>query len=764
MRLAAHWKAFRRRRRLRIFLAAVLLGVLCGVTMIGLPLDDILINARSTLVREKAPQNIVIVALDDRTLSELGKPDTPRSADAQVIDRLFAAGASKVYLDRTYHFAEAPNEDAALLAALKRHSGKVAMGATFASSDPVGAPMSMLPAEKFRDHIEIVSLQMRNHPFNLNVRMPITSETIGGPVRSMAASLAEVEGRDGRLFSPNFGIALETVPIVSYIDVLNGTNLAIDFTGKKVVVAPFASVFQDTHPMPGHGDTPGVYFQVLAAYTLQNGMPVMLGWLPAMLVALAIGARSLVQGRQFNRTEILGLALLVLVAPGVFAQFGIQMQVFPALAASLLVGLRVRSLEKTRRVREQNEASGLPSLQALRVAKPQGGSLIALKIRNYAAINNVFGRPVEAELAQELVRRIRISDPDATIYHDGDLFLWTSTLANPLDLVEHLEGLHRIVRNGIIVDDHEIDLSFNCGVDIETGKPMAIRIGNVRQAAEEALRSEELVAIFEATSNDEQWEISLLSALEHAIDDGDVWVAYQPKLDLQTNRIVSAEALVRWTHPERGPINPEKFIGIAEQYHRIDRITRFVLDEAVATAASLRRMQEDFSISVNISAQLLRDQDLPRMISEALSAHGFPAEKLILEITETDRLEKSARTVSMMHRLVESGVQLSIDDFGTGNATIDYLRYLPAVEVKIDKSFVSNIETNKQDQLLVQSIIEMAHSLDRRVVAEGVENEAIIEMLRLLECDIVQGYHISRPIAFDELVRLIDAGFYRQAG
>jgi EAL domain-containing protein (putative c-di-GMP-specific phosphodiesterase class I) len=286
-------------------------------------------------------------------------------------------------------------------------------------------------------------------------------------------------------------------------------------------------------------------------------------------------------------------------------------------------------------------------------------------------------------------------------------------------------------------------------------QPIDKRIANALQAAEQAVREDELACVHDPSSKGVHWEISMLSALDRAIDAGYVWVAYQAKLDLASGRIKGAEALARWTDPERGPISPDKFIQIAEEYHRIDRITRFVLGEAIRTVREIRAIIPDFTVSVNISAQLLRFAGLADMIFDALRAENMPADCLVLEITETDRLDRSSRTYAMMQSLVDAGLELSIDDFGTGNATIDYLWFLPAVEVKIDKMFVESIASNGKDLLLIQSIIEMAHSLDRRVVAEGVENEQIMKELERLGCDMVQGYHISRPIRAAELASLV---------
>ena len=301
-------------------------------------------------------------------------------------------------------------------------------------------------------------------------------------------------------------------------------------------------------------------------------------------------------------------------------------------------------------------------------------------------------------------------------------------------------------------------------VNVEFDRTVSSRVASAMQSAEEAVRNDELVYQHDSRRHEAQWELSLLTQLDRAIDNGEVWVAYQPKLDVKSNRIAGAEALVRWTHPERGPISPDKFIRIAEEFHRIERITRFVVNEAVRSAVNLARLGYDFSMSVNISAQLLRNPGLPGMISEILAAHGLPPEKLVLEITETDRLDRSSRTFQMLQRLVQSGLRLSIDDFGTGNATIDYLRYLPAAEVKIDKVFIQAMEANKEDYLLVQSIIEMAHSLDRIVVAEGVETGTALEILKGMGCDTIQGYYVSRPVPFPDLIDNIERKQARMNG
>lgn len=723
------------------------------------PLEDFFVAARTKLRHEKASGDIVVIEVDDRTLGALRDRDVSPAFDAKIIENIMRAGAKNIFFNRDYSFSPKVPGAGDLTSVLRKYPGRVFLGAVGKAGADGSAPLALLPPREFREHSGLVSMTVARHPLNLGYSLPLSSPSVVGRLPSLAVAMAGVQPSDGRLFRADFAVDHTTIPKVSYIDVLEGRLDARKVVNRTFVLGLTSAATTELRPVPLGGFIPGVYFHVIGAETLKRGLPLDLGWIPAFLAAAVLVVTGVARGRSFKRVRLLGYTCLLVGLPFALDHFGVELDVLPAAIMVVYATLRGRALDKIKDVSETNAASGLPSLQALRaITEPSPGLMVALKIRNYAGILRSFERPIEAELATEIQRRIRISEPDVMIYHEGGMFVWISNLPDTVELFENLEGLHRIVQNGIVIDGTEIDVGFNCGLDSEKSLPVANRIAAAMQSAEEAVRSDELVCHHDGGGRGEvQWEISLLASLDRAIDNGEVWVAFQPKYDLGRNMIVGAEALARWTHPERGPISPEKFIGIAEEYHRIERITRFVLDKAIRGAATLVRAGHDFTISVNISAQLLRNPRLPRMISEALAAHDLAPKHLILEITETDRLDRSAKTVEMMEELVSAGLRISIDDFGTGNATIDYLRYLPASEVKIDKVFIRDIDTNPGDHLLVQSIIEMAHSLGRLVVAEGVETPQSIAILRSLNCDQVQGYHISRPVPFQDLCERLSA-------
>jgi diguanylate cyclase (GGDEF)-like protein len=237
--------------------------------------------------------------------------------------------------------------------------------------------------------------------------------------------------------------------------------------------------------------------------------------------------------------------------------------------------------------------------------------------------------------------------------------------------------------------------------------------------------------------------LSLESDLRRAVGSGQFEVRYQPVVRLATNEVVGCEALVRWYHPERGLIMPETFIGIAEETGCIIAIDRWVLREACATAARMRRTVADFRVAINMSSRDLRETDLPDAVAAALAEHRLPACALTVEITETVALDDSVLPV--LRRLQALGVDIALDDFGIGYSSLSYLKRLPVSVLKVDRSFVRDIVSNPYDQAIVASVVAIARSLGFRVVAEGLEDQAQVEYVRKLGCDEAQGYWFGRP-------------------
>ena len=221
---------------------------------------------------------------------------------------------------------------------------------------------------------------------------------------------------------------------------------------------------------------------------------------------------------------------------------------------------------------------------------------------------------------------------------------------------------------------------------------------------------------------------------------------YQPKIDVETGAIFGAEALVRWEHPTRGLLYPDAFLPVVEQSGLMNAVTRLVLESAVLQLASWRAAGLDISVAVNLSASDLLDESLAERIAGLLAEHAVPATALELEITESVIMIDPKRAREVLEALRALGLRIAVDDYGTGYCALAYLRDLPIDELKIDRSFIANVTTDRRSAAIVRSTIELAHALSLKVVAEGIEHEQALAALAAFGCDYAQGYHFSRPL------------------
>jgi EAL domain-containing protein (putative c-di-GMP-specific phosphodiesterase class I) len=243
--------------------------------------------------------------------------------------------------------------------------------------------------------------------------------------------------------------------------------------------------------------------------------------------------------------------------------------------------------------------------------------------------------------------------------------------------------------------------------------------------------------------------LSLLSDVRRALAAGEVIVHYQPKVRTSDASVWGAEALVRWQHPELGLLAPVAFVPAVEQTQLISAMTRHVLERSIAQCATWREAGWDLSVAVNLSARNLLDRGLPGEIERMLTAFHLPADALELEITERMIMSDPDRAIAILTRLSDLGMRLSIDDFGTGYSSLANLKRLPISELKIDRSFVTPMLQDDSDLIIVRSTINLGHDLGLEVIGEGVEDEATLQRLSSLGCDLAQGYHISRPLPAD---------------
>lgn len=241
--------------------------------------------------------------------------------------------------------------------------------------------------------------------------------------------------------------------------------------------------------------------------------------------------------------------------------------------------------------------------------------------------------------------------------------------------------------------------------------------------------------------------LTLVGELKHALRADELEIFYQPQLEVKQDLVIGVEALVRWEHPRHGFISPAEFIPVAEKTGVIKQLTAWVLERAIKDTASWYEQGIFLRVSVNLSAKNLQESDLPAQVISLLAKYNLPPEAIALEITETAMMHDPARALKIITELHDFGIRLSVDDFGTGYSSLAYLKQLPVAEIKIDRSFVGEMLRNTDDQVIVNTTLNMSHNLGLEVVAEGVEDERTLLALKRLGCDVAQGYFIARPMS-----------------
>ena len=738
---------------LKLLLWTAVAGLLFGLIAAGEPLEDALRTLRNNIRWHNASGDIVLVKIDDVSVREVGAWPWPRARYAELTDKLTDAGAKRIFFNVPLSGPTTEADDRQFTEALRR-SGRAVLPVKVRSGPNNLDQQAAVPFEDFARYSRLGSISVQYNFQNVVWRIPYSARLGDRSVSSFAALLGGRTSRTQDSFIADYSIDPATIPATAASSVLQGRFAPELVRGKDVVIAATTDLATNYNYIPGTGKMADAYVRIIGAETLKAGTPRDLGWIPLFIASLALSAFALSRRSPGQQFAVFGAAAVALVlGPTAFEANLIYLDVTPALfvVVTLLAKLGWRQYRQRGLV---NAMSGLPNLSALRLHR--GGSeqpLIVARILNYAEVVAALQGYSERQLIEQIVARLSLGSKDRILYQgDGGIFAWFQKGGKPFG--HHIDALYALFRNPVRVDGMSVDLAISFGVEIGSGRSLANRLASAVVAAEEAAHDGLKWKYHDpGTFADASWKLSMLSQLDSAIDKGEVWIALQPQLDLKSRRIVGAEALARWTHPEKGPIAASEFVAAAEQHDRIGKLTDFVLEKAVAAAATINKRGFDFNVAVNLSARLLADKQFAIRVAALLARHRLEPARLTLELTETTELADGGEALEMLTRLRDLGVEISIDDYGTGLSTLDYLKKIPANEIKIDQSFVKGIVDNRSDRLMVQSTIGLAHSLGRKVVAEGVEHRDILDLLVDLDCDIAQGFAVGRPMSLESLAK-----------
>jgi EAL domain-containing protein (putative c-di-GMP-specific phosphodiesterase class I)/CHASE2 domain-containing sensor protein len=753
--------------RRKFLLVLTLITLLIGVLEMGAPADFLLRVLRNKVRAHDASGQLVIVGIDDKSLLNEGGWPWKRATLAHLTDRLFDAGARRVFLNIPLQAGD-PADDKALVDVASQHPGNIYLGLLTEPGQPQARPIT--PMASLRgDVMQLSTARWIAGYLNGVEKVPYRMRLGDEELDSIDARIAGVYGRMGESFPIDYSIRLASVPYVSASDALSRPSLKDSVAGKDVLVGFTAQSLTGRLLIPGQQSSSLTGVIALGSETLRQGRPVDVGWLPMTVLAILIGGISLHSRRRRGNLVISAAIICLLVIPIALESMRVWVEIFPAmvfLVTSLVYSAWKRFGARQKDAGTINPVSGLFTTNAIRHDDGLDNRLlIAARVRRFTEVVSTLPPHAEQAWTRQIVSRLEFGAGGAQLLHGDDgNFFW---LANADDfdvMIDQFEALHVLFRNPIRVDEKSFDVDISFGLDREFAMPLSYRLVSALAAAHAAGAEGLCWKLHDpGAARAKEWSLSLLGELDQAIHSQRVWVAYQPKFDLASRRMIGAEALVRWTHETRGPISPQEFVEMAERHGRIGKLTAFVLDDALSLVKQILPTDPDFHIAVNISPSLLGDERIFAMVTQAVARHGVPASCLILEVTETAAIAETEMAQKLMQKFKACGVGLSIDDYGTGLSTLEYLRKIPASELKIDRRFTAELCSSPADQVVMKSTIQLAHALGMTAVAEGIETAEALYLLGSMGCDAGQGFHLARPVEGAEILSLVSRSAERRA-
>jgi len=389
-------------------------------------------------------------------------------------------------------------------------------------------------------------------------------------------------------------------------------------------------------------------------------------------------------------------------------------------------------------------------------------ALIMIDLDHFKEVNDTLGHTIGDQLLINIGKRFQstLREPDTLGRLGGDEFAVVLPEASQDDALLVARKLQSALQEPVKADHSSFSIGASLGIAMypQHGTDPSSLLKGADVAMYIAKRNRDELAVYDPEQDTYKPDrLELLRDLRSAIQEGAISAAYQPKLDLRSGALVGVEALARWVHPEKGNIPPYEFIPILEQTGLIRPFSLHMLELAARFARRCRDRGFELSVAVNLSVYNLRDERLAEQVADILRRHDLNQRLLSLEITESAIMNDPEHSLGILTDLEAMGVRMSIDDFGTGYSSLSYLKRLPVAELKIDRSFVHELNSDSDSAMIVRSTIDLAHNLGLSTVAEGVETAEILETLQGMQCDMAQGYLISRPLPEQEFLDFLES-------
>lgn len=757
------------RRPFALLLAFLVAFSACLISTVGLfdPVEDALTAWRAKSLTRQPTSETVIVEIDARSLAELQSWPWPRQYHAQLVRQLHRSGASIIAFDVDFS-ARSGSGDEELAAAI-RQAGHVILPIFEQRSSSKRDDRNLISSRPYAafDNAWVGGVNIFPDHDGVVREYPAATHINGVIQPSIATLLAEKDDLGDHSFQPDWAIEADHIPRFSFVDVMNGRVPRPLLRGKRVLIGATAIELGDRYAVPRYGVMPGVVIQALAAESLlqdraiqrSSSLVTLVGILLLALLLMPRPLESLLRYAAYCGTIIGTIGAALLVAQ---QQWAISID-SAAWLFTAIASIGVQSVVEARRrlrLRDELDAdSGLPNRTSLEKSIKGAGenpsTVIAAAIERFDAIRDGIGLAATNEMIRNVANIIG-KHVDGDVYRIApDVLAWVQ--ASRADATQQsFKDMQLAFREPIDTKAGPVDVVLTLGMArTESSLPAVLLIEHALTAVTTARSRGKSREWYRATDPQPRRQLSLMSDLRESMTNGRLRLAYQPKLSLATGRIGDAEALIRWYGADGNMVPPDDFIPLAEAMGVIPEVTIFALRTAAKDISRWAKKGVAVRVAVNVSALDIGTSQFADTVSGIMSEYEVPAEQLALEVTESALIRSAADVAATLSILRERGVRLSVDDYGTGQSTLSYLKHFPVHELKIDRSFVMSLAHSENDEIMVRSTINLAHELGLQVVAEGVEDQVTLDVLRKLGCDYAQGYVIGRPIPPDEFIKLV---------
>ncbi len=744
------------RERLKHVAWAGLISLVLQVLTLILPFDQLAWTLQSRLGSSQASGEIVFVGAQE----DLTDPQFParRQELAELVERIDRAGAKNIYVDILFD-QRAGTPDNALNTALQNTQGRAFLTETMRTGlngvDEVEASVSSIS-----NGVPSVGTWIWSNVFGQVWWMPFSVETDAEIIPTLSARLSGLypPGAEQENHSVSYFFDLGSIPTYDFNTLGDAGRSLSMLEGKSVIIGLADPPLANDLNVPGLPNVAPSLVHIFAAETLKADQTRQVNGYTALFAVLAMLALAALLGsRQIRSFGYVTVAIAVPVALAIFAQLATYFSPASAVVALMAYGIyrgRARWKQTFHLVDAETELPTFGALEADKKVSEQVPAIIVARIHRFEDVRRTLPRELHTEYVLRIIARLKAATQDATIYiGKGSMLSWTMRDTDPDLLTEHLEGLRALFSSPLIVGENQVDVGITFGVDVTPSPNVTRRVAAAVSAAERTNETFDPIVVADSASEEDLiWNISLQARIDAALANGEIFLVYQPKVQVQTGQLVGVESLVRWRDPIKGTISPDQFIRQCENAGRMAHLTRHVLKQACEASLRFDAQGVRVPVAVNISATMLHERSVVDMVREVLEATQLEPTRLTLEVTETYRITNLDRAAQILRELEALGTKISMDDFGVGAASLEALVRLPFSEIKIDRLFVSRMLEDSKALAIVRSVLQLGRESRISVVAEGVEDVETLNLLRDSGCPIAQGYVISKPVSFQEIV------------